>query len=42
MVYSISLKEHEEHLNKVLKKLTDGGLKLNESKCEFRIASDTE
>ena len=37
LIYSNSVKEHEEHVRKVLKALRDAGLQLEVEKCEFHV-----
>jgi hypothetical protein len=34
-IYSKSIEEHRKHVEIVIKKITDAGLILNKSKCQF-------
>jgi hypothetical protein len=35
IIYSKSMEEHKKHVEIVMKKITDAGLILNKSKCQF-------
>ena len=37
LIYSDTLKEHEDHVKKVLRKLKDAGLQADLKKCEFHV-----
>lgn len=39
LVYGSSIEEHDRHLEKVLEKLAEHNVGLNESKCKFRVST---